>query len=26
VIIEQWWNTHKLATPAEAGLPEAVEK
>jgi hypothetical protein len=26
VIIEQWWNTRTLATPAEAGLPEQVEK
>jgi hypothetical protein len=26
LVIEQWWNTHTLATPAEVGLPEPTEK
>jgi hexosaminidase len=26
VVMEQWWSTHTLATPADAGLPEQTEK
>jgi hypothetical protein len=26
VVMEQWWNTHTLPSPAEAGLPEQTEK
>jgi hypothetical protein len=26
LVLEQWWNTHTLAAPAEVGLPEQTEK
>ena len=26
MVLEQWWNTHTLATPTEAGLPDQTEK